>query len=177
MNSRSWIRYCDGNGRAFFSTSIVMFPKLFDYLLKENTYACGTVHMNRKEMPASASTKEKLKPGEKVVAKRDQLVYTKWHDKKDVSFLLTNVSPGEPSRLVPRRVKGQDITIKKPRIADVYTKHMSTELISYALSTTWDGNPESCIVISSGSYSISPSAMLMFWSRSIMITITRERSL
>ena len=131
MNSRSWIRCCDGNGRAFSQRASSCFlrqfftsSKLFDDLLKENMYACGTVRTNRKEMPASASTKEKLKPGEKVVAQRGQLVYTKWHDKKDVSFLSMNVSPREPSRLVPRRVKGQDITIEKPRVADVYTEHM-----------------------------------------------------
>ena len=99
-------------------------PKLSDDLLKENTYACGTVRTNWKEMAASASTKEKLKQGEKVVAQRGQLDCTKWQDKKDASFLSTNVSPGEPSRLVPRRVKGQEITIEKPRVADVYIKHM-----------------------------------------------------
>ena len=110
--------------RHVFCDNFFTSPKLFDDLLKENAYACGTVRTNRKEMPASASTKEKLKPEEKVVTQRGQLVYTKWHDKKDVSFLSTNVSPGEPSRLVPRQVKGQDITIEKPRVADVYTKHM-----------------------------------------------------
>ena len=109
--------------RHVFSDSFFTSPKLFDNLLKENMYACGTVRTNRKEMPASASMKEKLKPEEKVVTQRGQLVYTKWHDKKDVSFLSTNVSPGEPSRLVPRLVKGQDITIEKPRVADVYPKH------------------------------------------------------
>ena len=107
--------------RHVFCDNFFTSPKLFDDLFKENTYACGTVRTNRKEMPASASTKEKLKTrGES----RGQLRYTKWHDKKDVSLLSTSVSPGEPSRLVPRRVKGQEITNEKPRVADVYIKHM-----------------------------------------------------
>ena len=58
----------------FFSNSF-----LFDCLLAQNTYACGTVHCNRKDLPSCA--KQKLKQGEIVTAQRDPLVFTKWHDK------------------------------------------------------------------------------------------------
>ena len=101
----------------FFSSSF-----LFDCLLAQNTYACGTVRCNRKDLPPCA--KQKLKQGEIVTAQRGALVFTKWHDKRDISFLSTNVSPSEPSRPVQRKKKGQNIEIQKPRVADVYTAFM-----------------------------------------------------
>ena len=53
-----------------------------------------------------------------------QLVFTKWHDKRDVAFFSTNVSPGEPSRPVPRIHNRQNVNIVKPRVSNVYTAHM-----------------------------------------------------
>ena len=52
-----------------------------------------------------------------------QLVFTKWHDKRDVAFFSTNVSPDEPSRPVPRIHNKQNVNIEKPRVSDVYTAH------------------------------------------------------
>ena len=45
-------------------------------------------------------------------AQRRQLVFTKWHDKRDVAFLSTNVSPDKPSRLVPRIRNRQNVNIE-----------------------------------------------------------------
>ena len=73
-------------------------------LLAQDTYACGTVRSNRKDLPPCA--KNKLKQGEKVYAQRGKLVFTKWHDKRDVSFLSTNVLPSEAPRIVQRRKNG-----------------------------------------------------------------------
>ena len=78
-----------------------MSPKLFDDLLKENTCLWNSSYESGRN--ASIGIREK------VGAQCGQLVYTKWHDKKYVSFLSTNVSPGEPSRLIPQWVKGQEI--------------------------------------------------------------------
>ena len=61
----------------------------------KNTYACGTARCTRKDLPPCA--KHKLRLGEMAWAKCGQLVFTKWHDKRDVAFLSTNVSPDEPS--------------------------------------------------------------------------------
>ena len=57
-------------------------------------------------------------------APRGQLVFTKWHNKRDVAFLSTNVSPDEPSRPVPHIHNRQNVNIEKPRVSDVYTAHM-----------------------------------------------------
>ena len=95
---------------------------LMDYLLAQNTYASGTVRVNRKDLPPCA--KRKLKQGEMVRAQRGHLLFTKWHDKQDVSFLSTNISPNEPSRPVQRKKNGREITIQKLRVADLYTAQM-----------------------------------------------------
>lgn len=92
-----------------------------EHLLAQNTYACGTVRCNRKDLPPCA--KSKLRQGEKVCAQRGKVVFTKWH-KRDISFLSTNVLPSEPSRAVQRRRNGRNFNIDKPRVADVYTSHM-----------------------------------------------------
>ena len=95
---------------------------LFDCLLAQNTYTCGTVRCNRKDLPPCA--KQKLKQGDIVTAQCGALVFTKWYDKRGISFLSTNVSPTEPSRPVQRKKKGQNIEIQKSLVADVYTTFM-----------------------------------------------------
>ena len=108
--------------RHVFFDNFFMSTKLMDHLLAQDTYACGTIWSNRKDLPPCA--KNKLKQGEKVSAQRGSLVFTKWHDKRDISFLSTNVLPSEAPRIVQRRKNGRNIDIEKPRVADVYTAHM-----------------------------------------------------
>ena len=105
--------FCDN----FFTST-----RLFEHLHDQNTYACGTVRPNRKDLPPCS--KNKLKQGEVEQAQKGTLVYTKWHDKKDVSFLSTNVSPMEAGRQVERTVRGQRTHITKQKVADVYTANM-----------------------------------------------------
>ena len=104
------------NYRHIFST---IFSQVRGFFI---TYACGTVRCNRKDLPPCA--KHKLRFGEIARAQRSQLVFTKWHDKRDVAFLSINVSPDEPSRPVPRIHNRQNVNIEKPRVSDVYTAHM-----------------------------------------------------
>lgn len=96
--------------------------KLMDDLLAQDTYACGTVRCNRKDLPPCV--KNKLWQGEKVSAQRGKLIFTKWHDKRDISFLSTNFLPSEAPRIVQRRKNGRNINIEKPHVADVYTANM-----------------------------------------------------
>ncbi|KAK3735138.1 hypothetical protein QZH41_000008 [Actinostola sp. cb2023] len=98
-------------------------PKLVQHLEEQNTYACSTVRCNRKEMPPCA--KDKLRqPGELLRMQKGNLLFTKWHDKRDVAFLSTNVSPREPPRRVQRKKGERNFEIDKPNVADVYTKYM-----------------------------------------------------
>ena len=60
----------------------------------------------------------------KVSAQRGKIIFTKWHDKRDISFLSTNVLPSKPSRLVAWKKNGRDIQLEKPCVADVYEADM-----------------------------------------------------
>ena len=98
-------------------------PILLDHLLDQQTYACSTVRCTRKDLPPCAKNKLR-RPGETIVRQRSNLLFTKWHDKRDVAFLSTNVSPEEPSRVVQRTKNGRNIEIRKPRVSDLYTANM-----------------------------------------------------
>ena len=95
---------------------------IMDYLLARNTYACGTVWVNRKGL--LPCVKKKLKQGEMVKDQHGHLLFTKWHDKRDVAFLSTNISPTAPTRPVQCKKKGHEIKIQKPLLADTYTANM-----------------------------------------------------
>ena len=98
---------------------------LLIHLELQQTYACSTVRCNHKGLPACASNKL-TRPGQLVQAQKGNIVFTKWHDKRDVAFLATNVSPGEASRTVQRKEKRKEIEIVKSRISDVYTANMGS---------------------------------------------------
>ena len=86
-------------------------------------------------------------------AQKGTLVYTKWHDKKDISFLSTNVLPMEEGRQVERTVRGQKTHITKPKVADVYTANMGgiqIMPINFAHFTLLAGNRASGTNIYSG---------------------------
>ena len=98
-------------------------PVLLDHLLVQETYACSTVRCTCKELPACA--KDKLRHrGQTVTRQRGSLLFTKWHNKRDVDFLSTNVLPEEPSRNVQCKKRGRNIAIQKPCVSDVYTANM-----------------------------------------------------
>ena len=98
---------------------------LLIHLELQQTYACSTFRCNHKGLPACASNKL-TRPGQLVQAQKGNIVFTKWHDKRDVAFLATNVSPGEASRTVQRKEKRKEIEIVKSRVSDVYTANMSS---------------------------------------------------
>ena len=98
---------------------------LLIHLELQQTYACSTFRCNRKGLPACASNKL-TRPGQLVQAQKGNIVFTKWHDKRDVAFLATNVSPVEASRTVQRKEKRKEIEIVKSRISDVYTANMGS---------------------------------------------------
>lgn len=92
--------------------------RLLEHLRAQRTFACATVRVNRKDLPAAA--KKKLRPGEKVVRQKGRLVFTKWHDKRDVSILSTSVSPVEDDVVVQRHRQ----QVQKPAVISLYNKHM-----------------------------------------------------
>ena len=114
--------YMNKNHHVYFD-NFFSSPVLLEHLELQQTYACSTVRCNRKGLPACAANKL-TRPGQLVQAQKGNIVFTKWHDKRDVAFLATNVSPGEASRTVQRKEKRKEIEIVKPRVSDVYTANM-----------------------------------------------------
>ena len=111
-------------------------PKLMEDLLNEGTYACSTVRIDRKGLPPCSRTKLK-RAGETLHSQKGNLLFTKWHDKRDVNILSTNVDPFTPPVLKQRRKKhGEVEEVEKPYCAEQYNKHMggvdrSDQLRSY----------------------------------------------
>lgn len=97
----------------FFTTT-----KLLEHLESNDTFACGTVRCNRKDLPPCA--KDKLGVGQKEVRQKGHIVFTKWHDKRDVSVMSNNLSPFADDVVVNRA----DQEVPKPAIIDMYNKHM-----------------------------------------------------
>ena len=79
-------------------------PKLLEDLQNEGIYACSTVRAGRVGLPPSSRRKLK-REGEMICEQKGNLVYTKWHDKRDVNILPTNFDPLEPKTVKERRKK------------------------------------------------------------------------
>lgn len=68
-------------------------------LLDAQTYACGTIRVNRKDWPKdlvfNQKTKKdkKMKKGETRMRQRGEMVATAWQDKRTVTVLSTGVQP------------------------------------------------------------------------------------
>ena len=97
-------------GRHVYMDNYYTSPLLFDELDARHTYACGTVRKNRKEVPKVFS-QVKLKQGEVIFRRRDNLLALKWHDKRDIHMLSTihqplwkNLRKRGPRQVVPKPV-------------------------------------------------------------------------
>ena len=62
---------------------------LLEHLEANGTYACATVRCIRKDLPQYAN--ENIFLREKVVSQKGSAVFTKWHDKRDVSIISTSI--------------------------------------------------------------------------------------
>ena len=92
--------------------------KLLEHSEANDTFACGTVRCNRKDLPPCA--KNKLRVGEKLVHQKGHVVFTKWHDKRDVSIMSTDVSP----LVNDLEVNRGDGAVQKPVVIDLYNRSM-----------------------------------------------------
>lgn len=92
--------------------------RLLEHLRVQDTFACATVRVNRKDLPPCA--RQKLRPGGKIVRQKGKIVFTKWHDKRDVLVLSSNSSPDVPD-VVIRRHNQQ---VHKPAVIALYNENM-----------------------------------------------------
>ena len=92
--------------------------RLLEHLRVQKTYACPTVRINRKDLPPCA--RQRLHPGDKVVRQKGKIVFTKWHDKRDVSVISTNLNPNTPDVVIQRRNE----QVHKPAVIGLYNENM-----------------------------------------------------
>ncbi|XP_033763437.1 piggyBac transposable element-derived protein 4-like [Pecten maximus] len=103
--------YCDN-----YFTSV----PLFQELLRNKTYACGTFRSNRKHLPP-AVTKAKLKQqGNMVQNQQGNMVATAWHD-----LLSTCDSPVDMTSVQRRKKDGTVRDVPCPKVVKNYTSHMN----------------------------------------------------
>jgi len=71
-------------------------------------------------------SKQKLKKsGDIICSQKGNLVYTKWHDKRDVNILSTNIDPTDPPVVKQfRKRNGEIIEVSKPQAVVMYNNHM-----------------------------------------------------
>ena len=107
----------------YFSIIFFTSTKLLEHLEANDTYTCGTVRCNRKDLPPCA--KDKLRVGEKLVCHKGHVVFTKWHDKRDVSVMATNESPLADDLELNRG----DREVQKLVVIDLYNSSMGVLIL------------------------------------------------
>ena len=96
-------------------------------MLKDNIYACGTIHSNRKQFPQEFQLyiKKGFKErGDYKLLQYENLVITVWQDTKVVSVLSTNSQPSEVTQVSRKQKNGQKQIIKSPKLIANYNEHM-----------------------------------------------------
>ena len=96
-------------------------PELADELDSMDTYMCGTVRKNRKEVPKVFS-QVKLRPGQAIYRRRGNLLVIKFTDKRDVHMITTIHNAEYSVTNKPGRPNNQPIL--KPTCVVDYCKHM-----------------------------------------------------
>ena len=115
----------NGNHQVFFDNAYTSIPIML-HLLQHRTYACGTVRVNRKNLPAQINKPIDLGRGDfvsKQDAEKKHLTATAWRDTKIVRFLSTMSTPNIDTQAV-RRINGVRTNVKQPSCAAQYAKHM-----------------------------------------------------
>ena len=100
--------YCDN-----YFTSVPLFQELLD----NKTYSCGTVRSNRKYLPVSV-TKAKLKhQGDVIVEQKGgSMIAVAWHDQRTVNILSTLSNPLEQTTVKRKKKDGTQVDVPCPQL-------------------------------------------------------------
>jgi len=123
----------EGLGNKLFMDNFFSLPRLFDDLLRRKIHSCGTVRLNRKDMPSDFEPKKlKLTKGDIRVRTRGNLTVLAWKDRQDV-YMLTNMD------LLPEEGNFCDDSKRamKPQIVAWYNRHMSYVNISDSMANSY----------------------------------------
>ena len=139
-------------------------PVLLDHLLAQQTYACSTVRCTRKELLQCAKNKLR-EPGQMITQQRGNLLFVKWHDKRDVAFLSTCFARRAFSDRAAQEEWKKHRHSKTRCLGCLHSKHgwCKIVLISFDLITLLEDSCESGTNTSFGSSSMLLLAMDMFW--------------
>lgn len=108
--------YCDN-----YFTSLPLFEKL----LENQTYACGTIRTNRKGLPPAVTKAKLKKQGEVVQRQNDSMVATAWRDKRTVTLLSTNADPLDMTEVQRKQKDGSIVNVRCPKVLKLYTQNMN----------------------------------------------------
>jgi hypothetical protein len=97
---------------------------LFTDLLERDTYACGTLRVNRKYLPREFKGKKNMNPGDSCYWQQDNFVATLWQDKRTVRFLSTCCAPEGDDTVVRRRNSSDQQRLTCPPVVKIYTQYM-----------------------------------------------------
>ena len=98
-------------------------PELFTELDLLETYAYGTLRVNRKEIPDAIKRKTKLAEIEVIYRRNGNLLAVKFHDKRQVHVTLSTFHEATMA-VLNKKVYGKDQNVTKPTPIIDYIKHM-----------------------------------------------------
>jgi hypothetical protein len=114
------IRRVEGFGHKLFMDNYFSSPALFDDLLQRKINSCGTVRIDRRELPRDIRPRSmKLKRGDLVTRVKGSLSVVRWKDKRDV-FVLTNMHPPP----FEGNFVDENGRAPKPQVIEDYNAHM-----------------------------------------------------
>ena len=109
--------------RTIFFDNYFTSPELCEELLYQDSYACGMVRPHRKGLPKAVTSKKiKLKKGEVIYRRKENMLCVRWFDKRNVIMLSTKHRAFESK--VKDNYLGQPIV--KPVVIQEYNLKMGS---------------------------------------------------
>lgn len=101
-------------------------PQLFQDLLDDGLYACGTCRLNRRGWPDQLHKNclKKVK-GTSRQLQKGNLVATSWFDNRQVNLLSTNSDPTVTVNIKRKKKDGTHAEVKAPQVVENYNKNMN----------------------------------------------------
>ena len=96
-------------------------PDSIELLYKRKTHACGTVRKNQKSLPI-AVTQAKLKQGETVFHRKNNLLALKWMDKREV-YIISGLH--KATNVISKKTNYKGQKVMKPQPVFLYNRYMS----------------------------------------------------
>ena len=124
-------KYLQNFGYIVYTDNFYTSPVLAKYLLKKNTYLCGTMRPNRigypRDLMKTKAEARRLPRGSSEWRQSGDLVATAWKDKRMVYYLSTAHAPvaATPGTARRRQADGSVIEIDSPPTVTGYAKYMN----------------------------------------------------